>query len=102
MFAQNEYRIEFYFYSLFDRINYIPYFTRIWNKKLNNVFVPYSLFYKIDVMLGYPAVSWSSHSPNQDSPKAASPNDDLPNADSPNVEPPNFIYPMPIRRMRNR
>ena len=36
-------------YFLFDRIVSIPYLTRIRNKELNNVFVPYYLFYKISV-----------------------------------------------------
>ena len=43
--------MELYFYSLFDRINSIPYLTRIRNKEWSNVFVPYYLIYKIDVTL---------------------------------------------------
>ena len=38
-------------YSLFDRINSIPYLTMIRNKEWSNVFAPYSLFYNIDVTL---------------------------------------------------
>ena len=41
-------------YFLFVQIDSIPYFTRIGKKKLNNVFVPYSSFYKIDVTLRRP------------------------------------------------
>ena len=38
-------------YSLFDRIDSSSYLTTIRNKEWNNVFVPYFLFYKIDVTL---------------------------------------------------
>ena len=39
-------------YSLFYRIDYIPYLPRIRNKEQVKVFIPYSLFYQIDVTLG--------------------------------------------------
>ena len=46
-----EKRLEFYFFSLFDRIDSNPYFTRIRINERNNVFIPYSLIYKIDATL---------------------------------------------------
>ena len=36
---------------MFDRIDFISYLTRIRNKDWSNVFIPYYLFYKIDVAL---------------------------------------------------
>ena len=46
-----EYGIEFYSYSLFDRVDSIPYLTRIRNKEWSNVCVLHSVFYKIDVTI---------------------------------------------------
>ena len=40
-----------YFYSLFDRVDSIPYLTRKRNKESTRVCVLHSVFYKIDVML---------------------------------------------------
>ena len=39
--------MKFYFYSLYDRVDSIPYVTRIRNNEWSNVFISYSLFYKI-------------------------------------------------------
>ena len=39
-------------YFIFDRNDSIPYLARIRNKEWCNVFVSYSIFYKIDVTVG--------------------------------------------------
>ena len=86
-----------YFYTVNGiRIDSILYLRRIWNQEFNNVFALCSIFYKMSVTQGYPAVSPNSQSPNTlntdlptaNSSKADSLNDQSPNVDWPNTDSP--------------